>query len=81
MNFDWHPKKAKANLQKHSVSFEEATLVFEDVYALEEYDDAHSTFEEKRFNRIGVGDERILYVVSKYRTKIEKALFSGSRCL
>jgi uncharacterized protein len=28
--YEWHPKKAKANLRKHRVSFEEAASVFLD---------------------------------------------------
>jgi uncharacterized DUF497 family protein len=31
MEFHWDPKKAKSNLRKHRVSFEEAVLVFSDV--------------------------------------------------
>jgi uncharacterized DUF497 family protein len=28
MEFEWSPEKARANLRKHRVSFEEATTVF-----------------------------------------------------
>jgi len=34
MRFDWDPRKAAANLSKHSVSFEEASTVFADDYSL-----------------------------------------------
>jgi uncharacterized DUF497 family protein len=34
MRFDWDPRKAAANLRKHSVSFEEASTVFADDYSL-----------------------------------------------
>ncbi|MDR3567268.1 MAG: BrnT family toxin [Syntrophobacteraceae bacterium] len=30
MQFEWDPKKAKVNLKKHGVSFEEAASVFYD---------------------------------------------------
>jgi uncharacterized protein len=30
MRFEWDPNKSRANLRKHSVSFETATLVFAD---------------------------------------------------
>jgi hypothetical protein len=63
VNFDWDPNKARTNIKEHNVTFEEATLAFEDEFALEEYDNAHSTFDEKRFNRIGQAGNRILYVV------------------
>ncbi len=47
MKFDWNEKKEKANLQKHNVSFLEACFVFSDLYALNLFDAAHSTDEER----------------------------------
>ena len=41
--FDWDAKKAARNLRKHKVSFEEASSVFFDEYALEFFDPDHST--------------------------------------
>jgi uncharacterized DUF497 family protein len=35
----WDPRKAAANIAKHGVSFEFATLVFEDPFQLNESDD------------------------------------------
>lgn len=34
MQFDWDPKKARANLRKHGVSFDEAATVFLDDQSL-----------------------------------------------
>lgn len=34
LRFVWDPRKAKANLKKHGVSFEEAQTVFLDDHAL-----------------------------------------------
>ncbi len=34
MNFSWDENKAVSNLEKHSVSFEEAILVFADPFLL-----------------------------------------------
>jgi uncharacterized DUF497 family protein len=34
MHFEWNPIKAKKNLQKHGVSFEEASSVFYDRWRL-----------------------------------------------
>lgn len=42
MQFTWDPKKAATNLQKHGVSFEEATTVFADPLALIEADAVHA---------------------------------------
>ena len=62
MKFEWDDEKARANLKRHGVSFGEATEVFSDPNALEDYDAAHSD-EEERFFIIGVSSRRLLYVV------------------
>jgi len=50
--FEWDAVKAKSNLNKHAVSFEDAALVLADEqgdrFHIEEYDDAHS-IEENRW--------------------------------
>ncbi len=33
-NFEWDKDKAKINLRKHDISFNEAKTVFEDTYSL-----------------------------------------------
>jgi uncharacterized protein len=50
--FEWDAKKAKANLAKHEVSFDEAATVFADPDALDGPDLAHSAA-EARFLRLG----------------------------
>jgi uncharacterized protein len=62
MKFDWDIEKAKTNLQSHDVSFEEATFVFSDIWAIQEFDDAHSDLVEKRFTVIGLSQTRLLRV-------------------
>lgn len=52
MKYEWDKTKAKANLRKHQISFEEAKTVFEDLLALTIQDESHS-FEEKRFITVG----------------------------
>jgi uncharacterized DUF497 family protein len=46
-DFDWDANKARANLQKHEVSFRLATSVFRDLLALTIFDDEHSDDEER----------------------------------
>jgi len=46
-NFEWDPTKAKANLQKHKVSFERASEVFVDPFMLSIFDDTHSSQEDR----------------------------------
>ncbi len=46
-NFEWDPVKAKSNLKKHSVSFEQASEVFLDPLQLSIPDDEHNEQEER----------------------------------
>lgn len=63
MQFEWNQDKAKANLRKHGVSFNEATTVFLDSLSLTGNDPDHS-IEEERFITFGLSSsERLLVVV------------------
>ena len=62
MKFDWDENKAKINLTEHQVSFDEATIVFKDVWAIQEYDVSHSDFDEQRITIIGFTGAKILRV-------------------
>ena len=46
MKFEWDTEKEKSNIQKHGVSFEQASYVFADPFALNKYDDDHSHTED-----------------------------------
>ncbi|MGH8245164.1 MAG: BrnT family toxin [Gammaproteobacteria bacterium] len=50
MIYEWDPKKAAANLKKHKVSFDEATTVFTDPFALT-FDDPDHSGEENGSSR------------------------------
>lgn len=64
MQFVWDLDKAAANIERHDgVSFDEAVETFYDEYAIEEFDNRHSTIVEKRFLRIGLSAKRLLVVV------------------
>ena len=52
MIFEWNPQKAKLNLSKHNVSFEEATAVFNDPLS-RTFDDPDHSIDERRFIIIG----------------------------
>ena len=62
MRFEWDDQKAFENLAKHGVTFGEATEVFYDPNALEDYDAEHS-IDETRFVIIGLSSRQLLYVV------------------
>ena len=56
MRFEWDKNKAKTNLQKHRISFEEAKSVFNDPLSLTISDESHS-YNEQRY--ITVGESKI----------------------
>jgi uncharacterized DUF497 family protein len=60
--FEWDPAKATANLRKHGVSFETASLVFADPNALFEQD--RIVDGELRWQAIGVIDELMMLLVA-----------------
>ena len=53
MNFEWDNKKAKANLKKHRISFQEAATVFGDPLAIT-FDDPEHSISEQRMLTFGV---------------------------
>ncbi len=62
LNFEWDEEKAKANLQKHKVSFDEAITVFIDPFSITIPDPDHSV-EEQRYIDIGRSDKGHVLVV------------------
>lgn len=69
---DWDVRKARKNLTKHRVAFDEAKTVFNDPLLLTYPDDVHSEFEE-RFVSIGYSSrQRLLLVVhTEHQTEDE----------
>jgi hypothetical protein len=63
LKFEWDDAKARANLTKHGVSFEEAASVFGDAVALTFPDPDHSVG-EKRWLTFGVSQTDRLLVVA-----------------
>jgi uncharacterized DUF497 family protein len=62
LNFEWDEEKAKANLKKHRVSFEEATTIFIDPFSITIPDPDHS-MDEQRYIDIGTSDKSHVVVV------------------
>jgi uncharacterized DUF497 family protein len=63
MQFEWDEEKAGKNLKKHDVGFDEATSVWEDLFYIDFFDEAHS-IEENRFLMIGESEQNRLLIVS-----------------
>ena len=62
MKFEWDRNKAKYNLRKHGVSFEEASTVFDDLLA-GVYEDPDHSIDERRFLMIGTSVRgRLLHI-------------------
>lgn len=65
-----NPDKAALNIRKHKkkngegLSFEEAEEVFDDKWALEEFDERNSTHEESRFRVLGRVKSQLVVVVA-----------------
>ncbi|HUT95935.1 MAG TPA: BrnT family toxin [Thermoguttaceae bacterium] len=60
--FEWDDRKAKQNIKKHGVSFEEASTVFADPLAVTIDDPLHSD-DEDRYVTLGQSQRRRLLVV------------------
>ena len=64
----WDEDKYEKNIKKHRISFEEASTVFDDEYAVLLDDEAHSTHDKERFVIIGMSDKlKMLMVCHCYR--------------
>ena len=62
LRFEWDEQKAKSNLAKHGVEFEEASTVFADPLSSTIHDPDHSLFED-RFIIVGQSIRRRVLVV------------------
>ena len=63
MRFEWDPKKARSNLRKHQVSFEEAATALMDPMSATGLDPDHSV-DEERFVTFGMSERGRLLVVA-----------------
>jgi uncharacterized DUF497 family protein len=64
LRIEWDDAKARANLRKHGISFDEAETAFSDDYALILPDPDHSSMDEERLILLGMSAAlRVLVVV------------------
>ena len=92
IRFEWDASKATANLRKHLVSFTEAKSVFYDEFAVQFFDDEHSS-DEDRFLLLGLSsgtrllivchcernDGEVIRIISARKaTQRESAFYQGS---
>ena len=76
MEFDWDPDKANSNIRKHGVTFVDAIYVFDDLHAIDVYDELNSTNED-RYIIIGLCRGFVLHVV--YTARDEKTRLISAR--
>ena len=76
--FEWDPEKADANLQKHAVSFDEASTVFGDPLSLLMPDPDHSA-DEERYLVLGMSTREKLLVVAFAERPPNTRLISARR--
>ena len=62
IEFEWDPAKAEINVKKHGITFEEASSVFYDEYAIQFFDSEHSDAED-RFLMLGMSNNLNVLVV------------------
>ena len=60
--FEWNAAKAQSNLQKHRVSFEMASRVFADPFAMVAQDRIENA--ERRWQTLGIVDGHLLLLVA-----------------
>jgi len=67
LRFEWNDKKARLNIRKHGIAFEEASTVFGDPLSITIPDTVHS-IDEDRFISIGtsVNDKLLVVVYTDY---------------
>jgi len=63
MQFEWDREKAKKNLMKHKVSFDEAVTVFYDPLSAT-FDDPDHSDDEQRLITVGYSSHRRLLIVA-----------------
>ncbi|MBX9928455.1 MAG: BrnT family toxin [Gemmatimonadaceae bacterium] len=77
LRFSWDTRKAVANLQKHGVSFDEASTAFADPLSITAHDPDHSS-DENRFVLLGRSiRQRLLVVIHAERNESEIRLISA----
>ncbi|MCI0682512.1 MAG: BrnT family toxin [Gemmataceae bacterium] len=78
LSFEWDADKARRNLTKHAVAFEEAATVFGDPLSKTIFDPQHSE-EEDRYVILGESNRARLLVVVSFTDRDDKIRISARR--
>ncbi|MFZ0705342.1 MAG: BrnT family toxin [Candidatus Korobacteraceae bacterium] len=77
LTFEWDESKAKSNWRRHGVSFDLATTVFKDPFAVERLDDRED-YDEQRFIILGMAKGQVLLFVA-YAERDERIRIISAR--
>ena len=77
LEFEWDAAKAEANLEAHGVSFDLATTVFKDPFAVERLDD-RKDYGEHRFVILGMAEGHAVLFVA-YTEREERIRIISAR--
>jgi len=78
LQFEWQKDKAESNWRRHGVSFELATTVFRDPFAIERLDDRED-YGEPRFVMLGMAEGQVLLFVAYTEREDRIRLISARR--
>jgi uncharacterized DUF497 family protein len=74
--FEWDPRKAEANKQKHRVTFEDAVAILKDdqadLYHFERYDDKHSMSEVRYLTTASDPAERRIVLLISWTQRLKR---------
>ena len=77
LQFEWNEQKAKRNLKKHSIDFEEAKIVFRDPLAYIFDDEWHSVGERREIIIGHDNKNRLLLVCFTERNQVIRIISAG----
>ena len=78
IKFDWDPNKARRNLRKHRIDFDEASTIFADTLSITIPDPDHSD-DQERWVTVGLSNRHRLLVVVHTEEGETIRLISGRR--
>jgi len=78
ITFEWDVEKARVNLAKHKVSFEDACFAVMDPHCVEMIDDRFD-YDEERLQIIGLSSQGILFVVTVSHAQDHHRIISARR--
>jgi len=76
--FEWDDEKARTNLKKHGVDFEEASTIFDDPLFITFLDEEHLTNEERHIT-IGLSSKQQLLMVAHTERKNSIRIISARK--